>query len=112
MERSPSSTSEWHSHYPSALKAGLSPSVAEEVARGKRPASMKSDEAAVYDLCTDSIGRMQQATPHGAALLSCSVRSAHLLITALGYYSMIAMILNVNQTPLPGNASAPIALQL
>jgi 4-carboxymuconolactone decarboxylase len=44
---------EWRAHYPLALKAGLSQSVADDLAKGKRPASMQPDEAAVYDLCME-----------------------------------------------------------
>jgi 4-carboxymuconolactone decarboxylase len=41
---------EWRAHYPLALKAGLPQTVADDLAKGKRPASMQADEAAVYDL--------------------------------------------------------------
>lgn len=44
---------EWRAHYPLALKAGLPQSVADDLAKGKRPASMQPDEAAVYDLCME-----------------------------------------------------------
>ena len=42
---------EWYAHHSLAMKAGLSPQIAEELAAGKRPANMKEDEAAVYDFC-------------------------------------------------------------
>jgi 4-carboxymuconolactone decarboxylase len=44
---------EWRAHYPLALKAGLEQSVADDLAKGKRPAKMQPDEAAVYDLCVE-----------------------------------------------------------
>ena len=44
---------EWRAHYPLALKAGLPQAVADDLAKGKRPASMQPDEAAVYDLCME-----------------------------------------------------------
>src|SRR3954465_4357620 len=40
---------EWYAHYPLALKAGLKPAIAADLAHGKRPAGMAADEAAVYD---------------------------------------------------------------
>ena len=43
---------EWFAHYPLALKGGLDPKVADAIAAGKRPDSMKDDEAALYDLAT------------------------------------------------------------
>jgi 4-carboxymuconolactone decarboxylase len=44
---------EWRAHYPLALKAGLPPSVAADLAQGRRPAGMQPEEAAVYDLCME-----------------------------------------------------------
>ena len=44
---------EWHSHHAHALKAGLDPRLAADIARGERPAEMKDDEAAVYDFCKE-----------------------------------------------------------
>jgi 4-carboxymuconolactone decarboxylase len=44
---------EWRAHYPLALKAGLEQSVADDLAKGKRPAHMQADEAVVYDLCME-----------------------------------------------------------
>src|SRR5438552_3443379 len=41
---------EWFAHYPLAMKAGLDPEIARDVANGDRPKAMKDDEAALYDL--------------------------------------------------------------
>src|SRR3954471_3449710 len=41
---------EWFAHYPLAMKAGLDPQVAKDIASGVRPQAMKDDEAALYDL--------------------------------------------------------------
>src|SRR5665647_2618987 len=43
---------EWFAHYPLALKGGLDPSIANDIAAGKRPGKMKDDEAALYDFAT------------------------------------------------------------
>jgi 4-carboxymuconolactone decarboxylase len=43
----------WHAHYPLAIKGGLDPSVAADMAVGKRPTKMKEDEAIIYDLLTE-----------------------------------------------------------
>jgi 4-carboxymuconolactone decarboxylase len=40
---------EWFAHHRLALKAGLNPAVAEDLAQGRRPANMQEDEAIVYD---------------------------------------------------------------
>jgi 4-carboxymuconolactone decarboxylase len=41
---------EWYAHHPLALKAGLAESVAADLKANRRPAGMKPDEEAVYDL--------------------------------------------------------------
>jgi 4-carboxymuconolactone decarboxylase len=44
---------EWYAHYPLAIKGGLDPKIAADLAAGRRPEAMKDDEAAVYDLATE-----------------------------------------------------------
>jgi 4-carboxymuconolactone decarboxylase len=44
---------EWWGHYPLALKAGVSAQTLAMLKANQRPRSMKSDEAAVYDFCTE-----------------------------------------------------------
>src|SRR5204863_5744449 len=44
---------EWYAHYPLALKAGLKPAIAADLAKGKRPAGMAADEAAIYDFMAE-----------------------------------------------------------
>src|SRR5919199_307234 len=39
-----SSQYEWYAHYPLAIKAGLDPKVAADLAEGRRPAGMQEDE--------------------------------------------------------------------
>src|SRR3989442_88419 len=63
---------EWLTHYPLALKEGISEATASDLKAGRRPASMKPDEAAVYDLC------MAISTTH-AASDATYLRAAHVL---------------------------------
>src|SRR5215207_3043671 len=44
---------EWWAHYPIAMRAGVSPELAEAIRNGKRPADMKEDEEVVYDVCIE-----------------------------------------------------------
>src|SRR5476651_2777700 len=43
---------EWYAHYPLAMKAGLDPAIAADLASGERPRNMPDDLAAVYDFST------------------------------------------------------------
>jgi 4-carboxymuconolactone decarboxylase len=79
---------EWFAHYPLALKAGLDPKVAADIAAGKRPDNMKDDEAALYDLATalyrDKKVRIRFTRPHLRSSMSAAswISSVSSVITA------------------------------
>ena len=102
---------EWHAHHPLALKAGLDPAVAQDLAQGRRPAGMKEDEAIVYQFCKeihDRQGDIADAT-YQAVADRFGERGVMDLIALTGYYTMLAMVLNVTRQPLPDNAAPPLA---
>jgi len=101
---------EWIAHHPLALKAGLDPAVADDLARGKRPANMKEDEAIVYQFCTElhETKGVCDAT-FNAMRDMFGERGVIDLIGLSGYYAMLAMVLNVGQQPLPGGMAPPLA---
>lgn len=96
---------DWASHHKYALKAGLSPALIDAVAAGKRPASMQPDEEIVYNFCTELINTKQvsDATFH-AAVDKFGERTVVDLISVVGYYHFVSMILNVDRYPLPEGA--------
>ena len=100
---------EWIAHHPLALKAGIAPEVAADLAQGKRPAGMKEDEAIIYQFLkelheTKAIG---DAT-FKAVLDKFGERGVIDLIGVTGYYTMLAMVLNVAQMPLPNGVPPPL----
>ena len=104
---------EWLAHQPLALKAGLDPSVADDLAQGKRPAKMKDDEAAVYQFCKELHDtKAVSDETYKAAVDKFGERGVVELMGITGYYTMLAMVLNVARMPLPAGQSAPLqALQ-
>jgi 4-carboxymuconolactone decarboxylase len=102
---------EWLSHTPLAIKAGLSPDVAADLALGKRPAGMQDDEAIVYQFCTElhETKAVSDAT-FKAMADKFGERGVIDLIGLCGYYAMLAMVLNVGQQPLPGGVAPPLAV--
>ena len=100
---------EWFSHHELALKAGLSPEVAADLAHGKRPAGMKDDEAAVYQFCKE-IHDNKEVTDatYTAVVEKFGERGVMDLIGLTGYYTMLAMVLNVTRMALPDGASPPL----
>jgi 4-carboxymuconolactone decarboxylase len=100
---------EWIAHHPLALKAGLNPAVADDLAQGKRPAAMQEDEAIVYQFCTEL---HQTKGVSDATFIAMrdkfGERGVIDLIGLSGYYAMLAMVLNVGQQPLPGDVAPPL----
>ena len=100
---------EWFSHHPLALEAGLDPKIAEDLAQGRRPGGMKDDEAAIYQFCTElhETQGVSDAAFEGV-LERFGERGVIDLIGVTGYYTTLAMVLNVAQQPLPGAVSPPL----
>jgi 4-carboxymuconolactone decarboxylase len=101
---------EWYAHKRLALAAGLSPDIVSAIAEGKRPASMQTDERAVYDFGTE----LQETHRVGdqafqAAVGALGERGVVDLMGLMGYYGLVSMILNVDGYPLPDGATPELA---
>jgi 4-carboxymuconolactone decarboxylase len=100
---------EWHAHHAHALKAGLDPRLAAELARGKRPESMTDEEAAVHDFCKELHESKRVSDANYAKVVKhFGEPGAVDLIGVIGYYTLVSMILNVDGVPIPGGAPAPL----
>ena len=99
---------EWYAHRPLALKGGLAESAADDLARNQRPAHMQPDEALVYDFCTALHTRhaVDDALFDRAVTL-LGERGVMDLIGVSGYYTLVSMVLNVADIPLPAGATSP-----
>jgi 4-carboxymuconolactone decarboxylase len=103
-----SSQYEWYAHKPMAIAAGLSESVVDDIAAGRRPAAMKADEAVVYDFCAEmrEHRRVSDAT-FAAARSLLGEQGVMDLVAAMGYYDIVSMTLNLDRYPLPNAAQPP-----
>jgi len=100
---------EWFAHHRLALEAGLDPTVAEDIAQGRRPSKMSDDEAIVHDFSRElhETQGVSDAT-YKRALDRFGERGVMDLIAVNGYYVLVSMTLNVDRTPLPGGAQPPL----
>jgi 4-carboxymuconolactone decarboxylase len=100
---------EFYAHRRLGIDAGLNPAVLDAVAEGRRPAAMSGDETIVYEFVTDllSTGQVSQG-PYSAALDRFGERGIMDLVGAVGYYSLVSMVLNVAQVPLPEGEAPPL----
>ena len=105
-----SSQFEWHVHKTAALAAGLDPSLIDEIQAGRRPARMQPDEAVVYAFSTElREGRRVTDATFREAVQLLGERGVVDLIAVMGYYDLVAMVLNVDRYPLPEGAALPFA---
>ena len=100
---------EWYAHLPLALKAGLDPKIAADLALNKRPANMKDDEAAVYDFCTQ-LHRAKKVSDaaYKRAVALFGEKGVMDLIGVSGYYTAVSMTLNVAEVPVPAGQKDPL----
>ena len=93
---------EFYAHRKLALEAGLKPEIADAVAEGRRPDKMDADESLVYDFATELLksGHVSDAA-YQRALTRFGERGVIDLTGAVGYYSIVSLVLNVAEVPLP-----------
>src|SRR6201991_4196313 len=100
---------EWFAHYPLALKGGLDPKVAGDIALGKRPEGMKDDEAALYDLAMALYRDKKVSDPvYKAALEKFGERGIMDIIGIIGYYDLVSMTLITMQAAPPNDSVKPL----
>jgi 4-carboxymuconolactone decarboxylase len=100
---------EWHAHHAHAMKAGLDPRLAAELAQGRRPSGMSDQEAAVHDFCKELHEKKSVSDANYArAVRHFGETGAVELIGVIGYYTLVSMILNVDRVPIPGGAPLPL----
>ena len=100
---------EWHAHAPLAIKAGLDPLIAQAVAEGRRPAGLDKDEELILDYCTELHTNKSVSDATYARALARFGEQGIIDLTAVnGYYTFVAMILNVARTQLPPGATPQV----
>jgi 4-carboxymuconolactone decarboxylase len=93
---------EFYAHRQLGLKAGMRPEVADAVAAGKRPDPITPDEAIVYDFCHELLHTTQVSDAHFNAVVDRFGEQGVIdLVGAVGYYSLVSMVLNVDRVQLP-----------
>jgi 4-carboxymuconolactone decarboxylase len=93
---------EWAFHEPLAREAGLDGSVVDAIAADERPGDMDDATAAVWDLVDDLHSTKSVADEHyAAAVAAVGERGVIEVVAGVGYYTTLAMVMNVARTPPP-----------
>jgi 4-carboxymuconolactone decarboxylase len=91
---------EWAHHAPLALAEGLDPDVVEAVGRGLEPPTDDSDVLAVWRVVTQLLatGQVDDAA-YADAVQALGEPALVELVVTTGYYTTLAMVMNVARTP-------------
>ena len=100
---------EFYAHRRLAIEAGLKPAIADAIAAGTRPGGMAEDEAIAYDFVSELLATGQVSDAAFARVKAAfGERGVIDLVGAVGYYSLVSMVLNVARVPLPAGVEPPL----
>ena len=97
---------EWYAHAPLARNEGVADAVIDALADNRRPDFTDTAEAAIYGFCTGMLNdhEVDDAT-YGAAFEALGEEGLLDVIGIMGYYSLLAMIMDTFNVPIPDDAS-------
>jgi 4-carboxymuconolactone decarboxylase len=99
---------EWSVHYPIALKAGIRKELADDIAVGRRPSAMSPDEETVFDFTSELLRSKQVSdATFERAKSRLGTKGVVDMTGIVGYYTFLAMQLNVAQYPVAGDGKKP-----
>lgn len=100
---------EWAIHRPIAEKEGVLPATCDAIAEGRRPDNMTDDETLIYNVLEELRNNRSLSDPTYAQLLKRFGEQGVIdLVAHYGYYSLLAMTMNVARTEVPQNTD-PVA---
>ena len=101
---------EWWAHYRQAVEAGLKREIADAVGEGRRPTGMAEDEEIVYDIITEVLHNNGASDPtYARAVAHFGEQGLIDLLGVVGYYAMLAIVMNVARTGVPEGPPLPLA---
>ncbi len=101
---------EYDVHQVNGLKAGVKQETISAITEGRRPTGMAADEEIVYDFCTELRQNQSVSDATYARAVSKFGEQGVVDMTGLvGYYTTLAMIMNVARSPLADGKKAPLA---
>ena len=99
---------EWWAHERLAKQAGVSEAVIAAIKHGERPDFSNDDEAGAYDVASE-LYRTQRLTDasYAKAVQRFGESGVFELIALVGYYSLVSLLLNGFDVPLPAGETPP-----
>jgi 4-carboxymuconolactone decarboxylase len=100
---------EFYAHRKLGIAAGLKPAILDAVADGTTPANMSGDETMVYNFVTALLSNGSVPDAQYQPVLDRFGENGVMdLVGAVGYYSIVSMVLNVADVHLPAGEPKPL----
>ena len=100
---------EWQIHFPIALKAGLDPAIAQAIAEGRRPEGMDEEETLAYEFSIElHHNRQVSDATYAKVVAKYGEQGAIDLAGINGYYSFLAMTMNMARTAVEAGPQPPL----
>lgn len=100
---------EYDVHRVNGAKAGIKQETIDAITQGRRPETMTPDEEIAYDFFTELCQNHSVSDPTYARAASKFGEQGVIDMTGLvGYYTTLAMIMNVARSPLPPGKTPPL----
>lgn len=94
----------WFVHEPHALTSGISREIIEAIRERRTPEFNREDERVVYDITLElNTTRSLSELTYNRGLSMFGEQAMVELISAIGFYAMVAMTLNAFEVPVPGD---------
>lgn len=92
----------WFIHEPYALKFGIAPEIVQAIRERRTPDFTRDDERLVYDITTElNITRTLSEASYQRGMAMFGEPTMVELVSAIGFYSMVAMTLNAFAVSVP-----------
>ncbi len=102
---------EWSIHAPIALRAGVAAETIAAIAAGTAPTQLPDEQQIVYDFCRElATQRTVSDATYALALTRFGAKGVIDLAGINGYYTLLAMVMNIARTTVPAatEASPPL----
>jgi 4-carboxymuconolactone decarboxylase len=94
---------EWFAHARHAIDVGIAPDVIEAIRNNRKPTFDRDDERLIYDVVTEmNVSRTLSQPTYDRTVAMLGLERTIELITAIGFYTMVAIMLNGFDAPVPG----------
>ncbi len=93
---------EWYAHAKIGLKEGLSQATIDAIAEARRPDDLKADEQVIYDYVNELlVTRRVSDTTYARAMEMFGEKALVDICGVTGYYSLLAMTMNMARVAIP-----------